>query len=975
MKSLSLLPLIILFPWISSSFFAAGSPKGCNISSNPGVTNVHIIPHTHLDVGWLKTIDQYFWGTKSSYVSASVQNIIDSVIEALESNKKRRFMFVETAFLWKWWQHRTKSWHRRFRKLVTKGQIELVSGGWVMNDEACTHYRAIIDQFTWGHRRLEQMMGPDWTPPKVAWQIDPFGHSREQASIINRMGFDGFFLHRIDFRDYEQRDRESNLEFIWKTSDDLKSSELFTSVLKNYMPPSDQFIFEDKGYVRNVVVDDPESEEYNLDDYVSSFYGLIRGRNRVGKEKRNLLMTFGADFDYQIAHSTFGNIDRLIKGVRKQQVGYDLRVNVFYSTPSCYLSAVHAESKAFKTKGDDFFPYLSWHGAVWTGYYTSRPALKLYERVSNQLLQSCKKWQVFAQLTDKRNSEKVAKLKEAVAAMQHHDAISGTQQQHVAEDYALGLAKGSAACLEVVSEAVGRILVKHDRANIIMCPLLNESYCPELQSNLKFLVLLDNSLVWTQENYFLRLPWNNHLAKVIGPTGDSLPYRIIPRLESFSGLHERSKSWTNDLVIKVPKVRGFSLTGVSVERITEERAEVTQETLSLTGFEAQAKSFTVTFDAFGFIDTINFEHGSLRLNQDFMSYNKPEDYKSGAYVFLATRPATQILDSPTATYYTTEFYTEVQQNITPWISQITRVYPDSDLIEFNFRVGPVPLEDEGERNEIITRYSLDIDNKGVFYTDSNGRQIMERTRKLGEMYSANYYPVTSRIFIQDKENDLQMTVFTDRSQGGSSLKDGQIELLIHRRTSTDENLGVNEPLSEDTRSGGLIHGRHYLLVSSIEESLNNREIAIKLHQPPLPYFLLPGPRDPPLSGFTLDLATQNLPPNINLLTLEAWKDGSTLIRLEHIYQASDATIKALPVTVDLSKLFVNFKVHSALEMTLSASQPLAKSSRLMWRSETGTSGRWPPQEVDEVGSIFEVTLRPFEIRTFLLNLPSNFTLN
>lgn len=54
--------------------------------------------------------------------------------------------------------------------------------------------------------------------PRVGWQIDPFGHSREQASILSQMGFDAMLFARMDHDDKDKRIQNGDLNFLWKGS-------------------------------------------------------------------------------------------------------------------------------------------------------------------------------------------------------------------------------------------------------------------------------------------------------------------------------------------------------------------------------------------------------------------------------------------------------------------------------------------------------------------------------------------------------------------------------------------------------------------------------------------------------------------------------------------------------------------------------------------------------------------------------------
>ena len=95
-----------------------------------------------------------------------------------------------------------------------------MNGGWVSNDEATAHYADIIEQMSVGLKFLNDTFG-ECGRPRVAWQIDPFGHSKTQASLYAQMGYDAVFFARIHYKDRELRHASKSMEMIWEANADL----------------------------------------------------------------------------------------------------------------------------------------------------------------------------------------------------------------------------------------------------------------------------------------------------------------------------------------------------------------------------------------------------------------------------------------------------------------------------------------------------------------------------------------------------------------------------------------------------------------------------------------------------------------------------------------------------------------------------------------------------------------------------------
>jgi len=145
--------------------------------------------------------------------------------------------------------------------------------------------------------------------------------------------------------------------------------------------------------------------------------------------------------------------------------------------------------------------------------------------------------------------------------------------------------------------------------------------------------------------------------------------------------------------------------------------------------------------------------------------------------------------------------------------------------------------------EVVNRITTKLSTDKEFYTDENGRQILKRRVgvygesfkfEINEPVAGNYYPINAHISMKDKSADKQVTLLVDRAQGGSSLDDGLLELMIHRRHVHHGNNELNEILNETAHGVGLVvRGTHYLLLSSISESIKlTRSLSFQMHKQP-----------------------------------------------------------------------------------------------------------------------------------------------
>nr|XP_020766345.1 epididymis-specific alpha-mannosidase-like [Odocoileus virginianus texanus] len=757
---------------------------------------VFVVPHSHMDVGWLHTVQES--------MQAYVTNVYNSVVEELTLEKKRRFIAVEQEYFRLWWDGVASDRQKgQVHQLVAEGRLEFVLGGQVMHDEAVTHFDDQILQLTEGHAFLYETFG---FRPQFSWQVDPFGASATTPTLFALAGFNAHVISRIDYdlkeaMQYNQVSREWHpLMSTASASPPLtpcileplllcRNSHLPTAALEGFYwdgepvfpgPPTDGLY--------------PSMEMPVTENSIPNFTRLLLNNvlTRASWFRTpHVLWPWGCDRQFFNASLQFTNMDRVMEEVNK--FTYKHGVSMEYATLGSYFRAVHAHQLSWPVRDQrDFLPYSSDMHHAWTGFYASRSGLKALARRASTLLYAGES--MFTRhvllaphpnLDPAWGLQQLQQLRWAVSEVQHHDAITGTHALKVGDMFVEHLSSG----MQGVQTLMASII--QDRSPAHSGP----------EPGGRFAVVY-NPLAWTVTT-IITLTVDFPRVSVTDESGRPVPAQVQSSKEMPSAYDLHVLTMSPGLSYRQYSIRPSR----SSQEGTGETVPFVANTqhfghrLRRHGGQVGSHLVPVENDCYTvFLDTdTNLMHSiwerqsnrTVQVTQSFMEYHVKSDFHRGPisdnYVFTPdgrAEPAweavrMEIVAGPLVTEIRQDFYREVNDR-EPTFAIYSRLAhgpqsSDGELlchrIEQEYRVGPLELN-----REAILRTSTDLNTGQVLYSDNNGYQMQRRPYRqdMWNTIARNYYPMVQSAFIQDRRSRL--VLLSEQAHGVSSQGNGQVEV-------------------------------------------------------------------------------------------------------------------------------------------------------------------------------------------------------
>lgn len=964
---------------------------------------VFVIPHSHMDVGWVYTVQES--------MHAYAANVYTTVVDELMKVKHRRFIVVEQEFFRLWWDTVAGDFQKQqVHQLVQEGRLEFIIGGQVMHDEAVTAVDDQILQLTEGHAFLYETFG---VRPQFSWHVDPFGASATSPTIFAMSGFNAHLISRIDYDSKAAMQDSKKLQFVWRGSRSLsEKQEIFTHVMDqfSYCTPSSLPFTNRSGFYWNGVAlfpDPPKDGIYpnmslpvtsdSIHQYAETMVKNIKTR-AAWFRSNDVLWPWGCDKQFFNSSVQFNNMDLLLEYINSKT---EFGVTVQYSTLGDYFKNIYNRNMTWEVRGSqDFLPYSSDVFQAWTGFYASRNVLKGVARRASSLLFAGES--AFTQYLIKYPSGAVCKmwaleqlraLRWAVSEVQHHDGITGTESPKVSDMYIAHLHQGMTGVRKLM-EAIVMDRFSYER---------NEH--PEGLD-----ITVYNPLAWNVTTY-IRVALNVSITVVYDELGQLVPAQI----------HNSSDpGHAFDLYVLVV------LPGLGYRRysIKSESAEPSKETINVgrqMKFYRQSSGSTkkgknklmpLSNDCYTMWIDLNTNmlasitdrerNYTVQTTQEFLEYHANGDTGAGPisdnYMFFPNGSPAPAAKSVGLEVVTGKLVTEVRQYFYRDINQQRYVYAifsrlyhvpggyDKTLacrpIEQQYSVGPLELN-----REAIIRMQTSLQTNKRIYTDDNAYQMQAREFKIynSNTVARNFYPMVRTAYIEDEKTRL--VLLAERSHGVSSQDNGQVEIMLHRRLWNNMEWDLNYNLTLDDTS--VVRPTIWLMVGSREvmDSLYQR-LGLSLEHKPL-VMLSPLTGRGKAENQMVNEVPVTLPPNIHLqiLSIPGWNYSSdhtqhmrtvheaktlaaadfcrVLLRLQHLYEADEDPILSKPATIDVKLLLKGLGTVRLLEeRSLTGTWDLPTMERWRWKStqKKDNDERISMKSTED----FTVTVAPKEIRTLFV---------
>ncbi|XP_050683104.1 alpha-mannosidase 2 isoform X2 [Leptidea sinapis] len=851
---------------------------------------VIVVPHSHNDPGWLKTFEQYFeWKTK---------NIINNIVTKLNQFPNMTFIWTEISFLNAWWERSHPVKQKALKRLVKEGRLEITTGGWVMPDEACTHIYALVDQFIEGHVWVKANLG---VAPKIGWSIDPFGHGATVPYLLDKSGLEGAIIQRIHYAWKEWFAQHQIEEFLWMPTFDSETPTLLVhnqpfdiySIKSTCGPhPAICISFDFRKIPGEYSEYTAKHEVITENNLQSKSKTLMEEYDRIGSLTTHnvVLVPLGDDFRYEYGiefDAQYVNYMKMFNYINKHTELFDAEVS--FGTPLDYFKAVKERLDSFPTLRGDFFVYSDIFSegkpAYWSGYYTTRPYIKIVARqfehhlrtaeilftlASNFLRQSNKHMFESSERKLEKFYEQLITARRNLGLFQHHDAITGTSKASVMYDYGTKIFTSLYHCIRLQEAALTTLMIPDSNLHtqsVLQSELEWETYgkLPRklLVSTIdKKKVIVFNSLA-QKRTEVLTLRSNTSNVRVYDTSNKKyVPSQVTPNIQA----HEDAKfsiSDTNFDIVFVATVGPFSAVTYNLEEYTNHSQRCVVFCNNCTEDKSDPEkpnNFVIKKMMPGDIQLenkimkllVDRNTGFLRqvyrkdirkkniIDIQFGAYQSAQRH-SGAYLFMPDYESPEkdvlsqyskgnVMDEGNVVIVSGPVSTEITTIYLPFLVHTLRIFnvDDPALSHGIFVENIVDFENppKNRETELFMRIQTNIQNGETpeFYTDQNGFQYQRRVKmdKLG--IEANYYPITTMAWIQD--DITRLTLITNHAQGAAAYEPGRLEVMLDRRTLYDDFRGVGEGVVDNKPTVF----SNWLLLEPITSDRPKRETVSRKHK-------------------------------------------------------------------------------------------------------------------------------------------------